>query len=70
MHTCIQYFNSKEKDDIQAVQAITNQRLEKLQVTKNNIKNVQQKQKEIFDRKHACPSGFVVEEKKSRRKDG
>ena len=54
---------SKEKDDIQAVQAITNPRLEKLQVAENNIKKAQEKQKEIFDRKHARPNAFAVEGK-------
>ena len=53
----------KNTGDAQAVQEITGQRLEKLEVAKNNIKKVQEKQKEIFDRKHACPNAFLVGEK-------
>ena len=54
---------SKDTGDAQAVQEITGQRLEKLEVAKNNIKKVQEKQKEIFDRKHACRNTFLVGEK-------
>ena len=51
---------SKDTGDAQAVQEITRQRLEKLEVAKNNIKKAQEKQKEIFDRNHACPNPFLV----------
>ena len=48
----------KDTGDAQAVQKVTSQCLEKLEVAKNNIKKAQEQQKEIFDRKHACPNAF------------
>lgn len=38
----------KEKDDTQTVQAITYHKLEKLQVSQNNIKKEQEKQKKFL----------------------
>ena len=38
----------KEKDDIQTVQVITYHKLEKLQVSQNNIKKEQEKQKKFL----------------------
>ena len=54
---------SKDTGDTQAVQEITSQHLEKLEVAKSNITKAQEKQKQISDRKHDCRNAFLVEEK-------
>ncbi len=40
------------------IQLLTDQRLQNLQLARENILKVQEKQKEIYDRKHASPTSF------------
>lgn len=47
-------------EDHEAVQAITDQRIARLEIAKDNIKTAQAKQKRLYDEKHACPDAFVV----------
>ena len=50
-----QYEN--QSDDIQL---LTDQRLNILQFARENILRMQEKQKEIYDRKHSCPCSFLA----------
>ena len=56
-----------------AVEAMTKKRVELLDIAKCNILKAQKKQKEAYDKKHACPSAFeinqlVLKEDKRRKK--
>lgn len=42
------------------VQHLTEERISRLQVALDNIKHAQKKQKQTYDRKHACPSAYDV----------
>ena len=44
------------------IQVLTDQRLQNLQLARKNITRAQEKQKEMYDRKHACPGSFVMED--------
>lgn len=52
-----------EGDDFEAIQTILNNRSENNKKAKENIKRAQEKQKQIYDRKHAKPGAFTVGEK-------
>ena len=54
---------TKSADDPQVVETITNQCIKRLTVARENIKKAQDKQKQIYDRKHAQPNAFTVAEK-------
>jgi hypothetical protein len=45
------------------IQTITEQRLERIQLARDNIRVAQERQKELYDRKHAHPCAFTVGDK-------
>ena len=52
-HTPEECINQADGSVAQSVQVLADQRIEKLQEAKDNIKKAQAKQKQIYDQKHA-----------------
>ena len=49
----------EECNGLDQVQVLTDQCLQILPVARENIQRVQEKQRELYDRKHASPSTFL-----------
>ena len=62
-----QEYNPEPNVSITAVEQMVQHHQQLLKVPKANIKKQQEKQKELYDRKHACPSEFAVGEKVSKK---
>ena len=56
-------YNPEANASITAVEQIMQHRQQLLEAAKANIKKQQEKQKELYDRKHARPNAFVVGQK-------
>ena len=50
----------KESDTTSIMASLTEQRLEILQIAKENIQKAQKRQKSTYDRKHSSPNAFAV----------